>query len=813
MNVNAAGNIGIGISTPQRDLHIHNPSSSTNTYLQLTSATTGTGSTDGFQLFAYGSGGNTNAAIVQRENAALEIWTSNTERMQIDSTGNLKLRNTGKFILAEGTNDAFSISTSGANGNLTFRDEWNNSDVITISNSGRVGMGTSSPAHALHVTGDIRAGTTSYNDYGIKAYTNSSAYGGIYAQNNHASGFVFTGNNGSANTVLIKSDGKIETTGDGSFYTVNRTNQSGTAALYLGFADSSQKFKVGIDGTGTFAGKIGIGTTTPAKDLEIFKDSFPCLMLNDGNQYKSYMQLGGNDLEIRGSSGRLEFYTGSADGLSSDHRMCITNVGDVAIGSTSPVNYSGYNTLTLNGTNGSVVEFLTSGTKKGTIYSTPSFFYIQTRSSVGIEFLTSDTPRMSLDSTGDLKLRNTGKFILTEGTTNAFSISTTGANGSLNFRDEYNNYNVITINNSGRVGIGTTQPSRTLTVQGDMNLLDGANIESTSSTGTLRIQGGSTYPGGTILMGGGTGTNDIRFSTTGQSTSVSSTEKMRLDSSGRLLVGTTSPTTSSVTTRISAYSSSNDWMLMEVGAIQSGDTGGVYGVRSRAASYNPIAVAGAFESTSSVTLYFGGGWGGYGRSANNLRFYTSAALDNASGTSGTQRMDIGSSGQVNVFAASTVHIARTATGAGAVQWLYAGAHSASNTNSGTVSFLVYTNGNVQNTNDSYGQISDVKLKENIVDAGSQWDDFKAVRFRKYNFKEETGYETHTQLGIIAQELELVSPGLVYESPDRDEDGNELGTTTKAVKSSILTKKALVALQEAMARIETLEQRLSDASIA
>ena len=145
--------------------------------------------------------------------------------------------------------------------------------------------------------------------------------------------------------------------------------------------------------------------------------------------------------------------------------------------------------------------------------------------------------------------------------------------------------------------------------------------------------------------------------------------------------------------------------------------------------------------------------------------------------------------------------------------LIGGRHSSTNTASGTVSFKVFTNGNVQNTNDSYGQISDIKLKENIVDAGSQWDDFKAVRFRKYNFKEETGHETFTQLGVIAQELELTSPGLVYETADQDEDGNDLGTTTKAVKSSILTKKALVALQEAMDRIETLEQRLSDAGIA
>jgi hypothetical protein len=147
--------------------------------------------------------------------------------------------------------------------------------------------------------------------------------------------------------------------------------------------------------------------------------------------------------------------------------------------------------------------------------------------------------------------------------------------------------------------------------------------------------------------------------------------------------------------------------------------------------------------------------------------------------------------------------------AGTVKYAFRGHHSTSaGSYGGTISFTVWSNGNVENTNDSYGAISDIKLKENIVDAESQWDDFKAVRFRKYNFKEETGHETFTQLGVIAQELELVSPGLVTETPDLDEDGNDLGTTTKSVKYSILTKKALVALQEAMDRIEQLEAKVA-----
>jgi len=123
----------------------------------------------------------------------------------------------------------------------------------------------------------------------------------------------------------------------------------------------------------------------------------------------------------------------------------------------------------------------------------------------------------------------------------------------------------------------------------------------------------------------------------------------------------------------------------------------------------------------------------------------------------------------------------------------------------SLAFRVRGDGNVTNLNNSYGQISDAKLKENIVDANSQWDDLKALRVRNYNFKEG---QTHTQIGLVAQEVELVSPGLVSESPDHDIEGNDLGTVTKSVKASVLYMKAIKALQEAMERIEQLEAKVA-----
>jgi len=163
-------------------------------------------------------------------------------------------------------------------------------------------------------------------------------------------------------------------------------------------------------------------------------------------------------------------------------------------------------------------------------------------------------------------------------------------------------------------------------------------------------------------------------------------------------------------------------------------------------------------------------------------------------------------GEIGTFSGSEYpFVVRSSNAAGTTNKLFTGTYSATNTTDGTVSFQVLTNGNVQNTNNSYGAISDAKLKENIVDASSQWDDLKALQVRNYNFKEG---QTHTQIGLIAQEVELVSPGLVSESPDRDEEGNDLGTVTKSVNYSVLYMKAVKALQEAMERIETLEAKVA-----
>lgn len=152
-------------------------------------------------------------------------------------------------------------------------------------------------------------------------------------------------------------------------------------------------------------------------------------------------------------------------------------------------------------------------------------------------------------------------------------------------------------------------------------------------------------------------------------------------------------------------------------------------------------------------------------------------------------------------------VARSGNGANSANSLYVGYYSATSPINGTISFNVTTNGNVYNTNNSYGSLSDVKLKENITDATPKLEQLCQVRVVNYNFKEG---QTQKQLGVIAQELEQVFPGMVDESPDRDAEGNDLGTTTKQVKYSVFVPMLIKAIQELKAEVDSLKSQLNGA---
>jgi len=343
----------------------------------------------------------------------------------------------------------------------------------------------------------------------------------------------------------------------------------------------------------------------------------------------------------------------------------------------------------------------------------------------------------------------------------------------------------LVIDSSQRVGIGTTSPGSILHVSNGNDSASGEFIGLTiggTNVGNART--------GSIIKD--TTTYDLIYKNQNFSTALGShvfrngpSEHARIDSSGRLLVGTSSAYGTAYTTPIQVKAS--------------GSLSGGYSIVS---ANNENAGGFCLNSSSDNSIRIDS-------DPDNLRASSYIGFN----VDATERMRITNDGTHYTRGTTSVFSFASNAAAGTTNWLQLGGHSASSITGYTISYAVYTNGNIVNTNGSYTAISDSKLKENIVDASSQWDDIKAIRIRNWNFKEETGHETHRQIGPIAQELEQVSPGLVFETPDRDEDGNETGEVTKGVNQSILYMKAVKALQEAMERIEVLEQRLTDAGIA
>jgi hypothetical protein len=106
-------------------------------------------------------------------------------------------------------------------------------------------------------------------------------------------------------------------------------------------------------------------------------------------------------------------------------------------------------------------------------------------------------------------------------------------------------------------------------------------------------------------------------------------------------------------------------------------------------------------------------------------------------------------------------------------------------------FRVQADGNALNYNNSYGALSDASIKENIVDATPKLNALKQVRVVNFN---RIGDPDNKQIGMVAQELELIWPKLV----SQDQDG------IKSIKYSVLVPILIKAVQELAAKVEALE---------
>jgi hypothetical protein len=123
------------------------------------------------------------------------------------------------------------------------------------------------------------------------------------------------------------------------------------------------------------------------------------------------------------------------------------------------------------------------------------------------------------------------------------------------------------------------------------------------------------------------------------------------------------------------------------------------------------------------------------------------------------------------------------------QWIY-----------GTNTYAyVDKDGDFYNASGSYGQISDLRVKENIVEARDYTEDLMKLRVVKYSLKKDQEQEA-TKLGFIAQEVEQVFPNMV-QTTETDEIKD-----LKSIKMSVLIPMLVKTIQQLNERVKELEKK-------
>ena len=160
---------------------------------------------------------------------------------------------------------------------------------------------------------------------------------------------------------------------------------------------------------------------------------------------------------------------------------------------------------------------------------------------------------------------------------------------------------------------------------------------------------------------------------------------------------------------------------------------------------------------------------------------------------------IDSSGETRLLAGadgtnkSTIEL-RNGSSSGTTNRLLYGLHSATTTSNGTGIYSIFTNGTV-------GTPSDIRLKKNVETTRDGYlSDLANLRVVKYHWKTQEDTEPK-ELGLIAQEVEKIFPGLIHTEGEGSDE-------VKEIKRSVLPFMLLKALQEAIAKIETLETKVA-----
>jgi hypothetical protein len=715
---------------------------------------------------------------------------------------------TANQVINSGSNTDFAISSRPAT-SLVFG--INTSEKARIDSSGRVGIGTSSPG------------------YLVTAATSADGVDGVSVESPSVNGVIrlrADGTNGNAIRV-----GGVGAQGNTLRFLVGgdteraRIDSSGRLLVGTSSTSASTNFLVTNGDAGKGVINIASTSATPADGQDLGYISFNDSAHIYNNAIIRAQRDGGTWTATTSKPTRLVFST-TADGASSPtERLRIDSSGRVGIGTSTPGK-----TLTV-----SMAPDTTSTTNGIDVFANnPGLTAAQINSTtVGM-----GATGLLNNFSGDCHIRSFWGFSIDKGAGNLSS----GASNSVNADPrtfairQYaggTTWNTqFCVNGSGNVGIGTTNPGDLLT----LNSTVGYPLATFNDSGVFRGQIGYTFDYGYFHV---TSASTLGFRANGS-------ERARIDSSGRLLVGTSSA-------RSTFYNTASAFIQLEGGATSGAESLSI--TRNVNDIYGGSLILAKTRGAGDTIVTSGDTIGNVTWQGNDGSKFVQAARIEAQvdGTPGaddmpgrlvffttadgqstpTERMRIGNAGGFkvsnngtynlgtdtheinhNVVGSAAFHLYHSAastpygyyfkfTGANpndATSYVFA---SFDNVNANI--YTIYSNGTVSAR-------SDAKFKKNIETTRNGYlEDLAQLRVVKYNWYNHDN-DTPKELGFIAQEVEQVFPGLVSTVPDKDNQGNKTGEVSKSIKTSVFTPMLVKALQEALKRIETLEARLTAAGI-
>jgi hypothetical protein len=445
----ATGNIGIGTTNPNANLHLHGNAASQNVRISFSDNTSGVATTDGFCI---GKDTAQVGYIYNTESNAISIGTNNTERIRILADGNVGIGMTNPQRRLEVLQH---MRISGSGSVLDFGNDFNvqiyrfletnqirittgGIDRLSINENGSVGIGRTNPTELLHVNGNFKAEGSIVSGSGADMLsgnhiftTATSGRLGIGINPNTPTTSIAHLHRTTANTEvkLQFTDGTTLSTATDGLTLYKGTDQIGylwnyeNADLVFG-TNSTERIRIAS------GGNVGIGTNNPLKNLHILQTH------NSGGTIDTAsLDITEADLIVSSMSshtskkdaGIMFFANGSAS----------TNISYA-----SGFIKSGWTTAGSTAWNKSYIDFNTHGTNT-TSWTTD--MRIQ-GGNVGIG---TTNPGYKLDVAGTINATN----ILINGSIISASSSQWITSGT-------NIYN----NNTGNVGIGTTAPNSVLDI-------------------------------------------------------------------------------------------------------------------------------------------------------------------------------------------------------------------------------------------------------------------------------------------------------------------------------------------------------------